>query len=558
MDSFLDTLKSLGAARLGIMAAVLFGLLIFFVFISMRSSAPEMELLYGDLTEMDSAEMAIALEESLIPFQITPDGKRIEVPEEDVGRARMLLAAKGLPNGGNMGYEIFDEKQAFGTTDFVQNINQLRALEGELARTVSTLTPVRSSRIHLVLPERELFSRESRPASASVFVNLRPGNRLDKGQTLAIQHLVASAVPQLKPDSVSIIDGDGNLLARGDGPDGEEASIANAEEKSRSFERRLTVAIEDMVSRIVGHGKVRANVTANINFDRISTNSEIYDPESQVARSTQLLEEESEEQNAGDNAVTLENNLPGLGITPGSPSGSSANTNRTEEIVNYEISRTVRNEVRESGEVEKLSVAVLVDGSYTFETDENGEETGEPIYVPRSQEELEQIRTLVASAIGFDAARGDQLEVVNLQFADPMLGGDGAKDDLIFGFERDDLLSAMETVTLSIVAILIFVLILQPMVSRLLATAEAQRAEKLAAQEREEQLLASQARAALTGPDGEEGEEETPPSELDEMIDMQQVEGRVRASSVKKIGELVDAHPAETVSVLRSWMSQDA
>lgn len=547
MNSFLETIKQLGPARLAIMGGVLVGLLLFFVFVSMRISTPELELLYDDLSTVDSSAMTTKLGEAGIRYDVTPDGKRIMVPADQVGEARMLLAKEGLPNGGSMGYEIFDQQSGFGTTNFVQNINQVRALEGELARTIGSLEGIRSARVHLVLPQRELFSRESRPASASVFLSLRPGARLQSELILSIQSLVGSAVPQLKPDSVSIIDSNGNLLARG-GDDEQNMMTLKAEEMRRSYEQRLTRAVEDIVGRVVGFGHVRANITADLNFDRVSTNEEVYDPETAVLRSSQLIEESNVERSSPSGDPSVQNNLPGIAGDLFVDPKPAAESNRLEETSNYEISKTVRSKVNEVGEVQRLSVAVLVDGNYV--TDDKGDST----YQPRTQEELDQIAALVKSAIGYDESRGDILEVVNMQFADIDTGDSLLEEELLFGFERSDLLDAVEIITVAIMIILVILLVLQPMVGRLLATEGPQLEEDL-----EAQLLAGRPMGpALEGP--ERGEEFEAPALEDEdsLINMQQVEGKVKASSVKKVEDIVENYPNETVSVLRSWMSSES
>lgn len=537
--------------RLAIMGSVMVGLLLFFIFVSMRISTPELKLLYDNLSATDSGAMASKLEENNIRFDVAPDGSRIMVPEDQVARARMILAADGLPNGGSMGYEIFDKQSGFGATNFVQNINQVRALEGELARTISSLESIRSARVHLVLPQRELFSRESRPASSSVFLALRPGARLEHEQVLAIQSLVSSAVPDMKPQNVSVIDSNGNLLARG-GDEEDVMLTVKAEEMRRSYERRLTQAIEDMVGRVVGYGRVRATVTADLNFDRISTNEELYDPASQVVRSTQSTQENNTERAPPSGDVSVKNNLPGIAGDLLVDAKPALESNKSEETTNYEISKTVRNIVREVGEVKKLSVAVLVDGTYAAPEsgDKDKEKSGEKVYKPRSQEELDRISALVRSAIGYDEKRGDSLEVTNLQFADIEADDVALLKDTLFGFEKSDLLDAAEIITVAIMIILVVLLVLQPMVGRLLS-AESDLDEKLEA----DILAAGQVNPALAGP---KPDEFTPPeAEEESLIDMTQVEGKVKASSVKKVEDIVDNYPTEAVAVIRSWMTAE-
>ncbi len=553
MNSFLDTLKQLGPARLGIMGGTLVLLLAFFAFLSLRVGTPDYSLLYNDLSSTDSAAIAAKLEESEIQYQISEDGARVTVPDTEVGRARMLLAEAGLPNGGSIGYEIFDNKSGFGTTNDVVKLNKIRALEGELSRTIAALDPVRSARVHLVLPERELFSRENRAASASVAVGLRPGATLNNDQILAIQFLVASAVPELKPESVSIIDQTGSLLARG-GEQQETLANIKADEMRLKYEQRLTRAVEDMVGRIVGYGKVRANVTADLDFDRISTNEELFDPETQVARSTQTIEENNIERDADEKNVSVENNLPAVGNDLFVDNAPSLESSRTEETTNFEISKTIRNVIRESGEVRRLSVAVLVDGVYR----PNAEGVEE--YVPRTEEELDQIATLVRSAIGYDATRGDTLEVVNMPFA-AIETSDTPFDNTLFGFDKNKLLDAAEVLTVAIMIILVVLLVIQPMVGRLLSTGNEDEDEK--SKSGDQGLLPDgSVRPALTGPDGlslgDGGEFQIPDGDENvSMLNVESVEGQVKASSVKKIEDIVENYPNETVSVIRSWMTED-
>lgn len=564
MNSFVATLQQLGPARLGIMGAILLGLLMFFAFLSMRISTAELKLLYTDLSSTDSGAIAAKLEETKIAYQISNDGSRILVPGDQVGRARMLLAEAGLPNGGSLGYEIFDEQSGFGTTNFVQNINQVRALEGELARTISSLDGIRSTRVHIVLPQRELFSRDQRSSSASVFLGVRANSQPERQQIAAIQSLVASAVPNLKANDVSVIDSNGNLLAKG-GTDDDDLLSLQTEDLRRNYESRLQHKIEDQVSRIVGYGRVTAIVTAEMNFDRVSTNEELYSPEGQVLRSTQSSQENSSEtEPSGNDNVSVGNNLPGVGGDLLGDGGPTAESNRTETTENYEISRTVRNVVHESGEVERLSVSVLVDGRYIKVEDEEGEET--ETYEGRSQEELDQIAVLVRSAIGFDESRGDVLEVANMQFEKVDTADDVVEDNMLFGFNKSDLIDSAEIVVVAVMVVLVVLLVLQPMVTKLINIEMPARRE-LDDTLQHDLLAASPANPALAPPqqqigvDGQPllagGEAYTDQAEEESLINIEGIEGKVKASTVKKVEEIVDSYPEETVSVLRSWMTEE-
>lgn len=566
MDSFIDSLKNLGAGRLAVMALTLCGLIVFFVFIMARSGTPSMTLLYNSLSTSDSTEISAKLDNSRISYRLNDDGTQISVPHKDVGRARMLLAQEGLPRQGSLGYELFDQKQGFGETSFRQNINQLRALEGELTRTIGTIEQIRNARVHLVLPQRELFSRDTRPASASVFVSLRGNDSLGSEQIQAIQHLVAAAVPQLKASHVAIIDQSGNLLARGEDGDSASSSARTAEDMRLQYEQRMTRSVEDLVGRIVGFGKVRANVTAELNFDTVSRNSETYNPDGQVVRSTQTITDESQDNTASASTtpVTVETNLPGL---PGNNAQATNKANRTEEVTNYEISKTIENVVRAAGDVKRLSIAVVVDGRY--EPDANAVKpedapaswTAPKVYTPRSEEELDKIAALVKSAVGYSDARGDTVEVLNMPFAESDFFDAPLPDDSFMGFPRAELLGFAETLALSLVAVLALLVVFRPLIAHFAAAAKTAASSSGAADDLPPMLAAQMAQAQLAGPPGmlpgSAGIGAGNP-ELESMIDMTSVEGKVKASSVQKISELVTNHPNETVSVIRQWMSQES
>src|SRR5689334_19084589 len=319
----------------------------------------------------------------------------------------MRLAEGGLPKGGGIGYEIFDKSDALGATSFVQNINHLRAMEGELARTIKAIDRVQAARVHLVLPERPLFSRDKVEPSASIVLRVR--GALDANQVRSIRHLVASAVNGLKPERVSIVDEAGRLLA--DGAASDDAAGAGADERKANFERRLREQVEGILTSVVGPGRARVQLTADFDLNRITQTSDRFDPEGRVVRSSQTREETSSS-DSKEGQVTVANELPGAQRGAEGAAAPRDQNRKAEEIVNYEISRTTKTEVIESGRVNRISVAVLVDGVYTKN------DKGDAAYQPREKEELDRIAALVRSAIGFDQKRGDQVEVVNLRFAD--------------------------------------------------------------------------------------------------------------------------------------------
>lgn len=551
MESFLQTMRNLGALRLaGIGAAVLvtIGAIIFF---AGQWSTPTMALLYSDLAPADGGAIIQQLEAQQIPYKASPDGTRIEVPAEQVGRLRLTLAQQGIPTGGSVGNEIFNQPEGLGTTAFQQQVQQLRAKEGELVRSIQSLQQVQNARVHLVLPKRELFARQAQTATASVLLKLKPGKQLSKEQVAAIQQLVATAVPQMEPSNVSILDDRGNLLSRGLRPNTPEAMAAGAEERRLAREHELTQTIEELLGRSVGPGHVQAQVSVEMDFDRITTNSEIFDPDGQVVRGTQSITENSESKNRdGLDAVTVANNLPTADATDKIAGGSSEKKSRSEETVNYEVSKTTKVHERETGQVRRLSVAVLVDGTYTIAAD------GTRTYTARTDAELAQLQRLAQAAVGFDASRGDSVEIVPMQFARP---DDelAALDDNIFGIPKADVINIAQTLILAIVAILVILLVIKPLITRAL--------DRTPQLDEEPDLLSdSSGMPQLAGPGGgalarEMAMEAAQANEeLEQMIDINRVDGRVRASSLRKVGEIVEKHPEEAVSIIRNWLYQES
>jgi flagellar M-ring protein FliF len=533
-----QTLRGLGAARLAAIAIVTAGMIGFFAYLANHVATPSMSLLFSDIELRDSGQIVQKLEAMGVPYQVRGDGGQILVPSDQVAKLRMAMAEAGLPRGGSIGYEIFDKSDTLGTSSLVQNINQVRALEGELARTISSLSPVYSARVHLVLPRREMFSRERQEPSASVVVKMRGAERLGRSQVAAVRHLVASAVPGLKPTHVAIVDGDGVLLARGDGDGAEDGAGGNAEEQRVNYENRLSRNVEELLERSLGAGKARVDVHADMDFDKITTSSESYDPDGQVVRSTQSVTDSSDSNEAGDQPVTVTSNLPNNQTAAGSAGGKSK-TARNEETVNYEITKTVRSQVREAGVVRRLSVAVLVDGTYASAAD------GTRSYQPRAPDELKQLTALARSAIGYDEKRGDAVEVVNLRFTAPE-ELPAAASTMILGLERPELMRIGELLVIALLGVLFLLLVARPLLLRLAETAG-----RLPA------LLPSGAGAAALLPPGAATAMARAAAGPDSMIDIGQVEGRVAASGIRKVGEIVEKHPDEAVAIVRSWMYQD-
>jgi flagellar M-ring protein FliF len=524
------------------MVAVTAALIGFFAFVIMRVTTPQMTTLFTDLSVEDSSAIIKDLERQAIPYELRNDGAAIMVPKDKVTRLRMKLAEGGLPKGGGVGYEIFDKSDALGTTSFVQNINHLRALEGELARTIRAIDRIQAARVHLVLPERPLFSRETPEPSASIVVRVR--GALEPQQIRAIRHLVASAVNGLKPQRVSIVDEAGQLLADGAGT-GNDADNAVADERRAGLEKRMRNQVEAIVSSVVGAGRSRVEISADMDYNKITQTSDKFDPEGRVLRSTQTREESSATTDSN-GQVTVNNELPG-NQTSNNAQAARDQSKKTEETNNYEISHTTKTEVTEAGRVNRISVAVLVDGSYAKN------EKGELVYQERSKEQLDRIATLVRSAIGFDQKRGDQVEVVNLKFAEAPAIAPLTEPTGMFGmlqFTKDDVMYVIELGVMMMLSIVVLFMVIRPLVKRILASEEV---HTLAGGGSMPALTDGSAPADGTGQSLVPGTNTTA-----QLIDVAQVQGQVHAQSVHRVGELAERNPNETATIVRQWLSEPA
>ena len=473
------------------------------------------------------------------------DGSTIFVSRDEVGEARMLVAGKGLVTSGSVGYEIFDNQSVLGQTEFQQNLNEKRALEGELARTIMDMRGITSARVLIALPSRQLFQTATADPTAAVVVGVT-GGTLTGAQVQAIRNVVASAVPNLKPEKVTLTDTANRTLAAG--TDGAGFSAASAEEAKSSTEAQLQSRIKDIVEGVVGVGAARVVVTADIDHSRSTTQEQRFDPDGQVVRSTSSNGSESADTTGvNDGGATATNNIPGGAEGGVTPIGSRDTQNT--ETTNYEISNTTTTTVKEAGEVKKLAVSVAVDGKWTPAA--NG---GEPTYAPRTAEEITQIKALVAAAVGIDETRGDKIEVLNVRFARdvPAVGGAEAGSSL-FNFTKNDMMRGVELLVLLITGVLLIFFVLRPLLKT--ATGGGGGLQPQLAgpgggpvTPLHTTIMGGGApMAQLAGPG---------PSEMEQRLDIARIEGQVKASSVKKVADFVEKHPDESTSILRSWVHE--
>jgi flagellar M-ring protein FliF len=546
MKALVEGLRALGPARLAAMGAVALGMFGMLALMMLRGGTAPMALLYGDLDLRDSSQVVEQLTKRHIQYRLAGNGTQILVPAEQVAEARLALAHEGLPSGGSVGYEIFDRSDSLGATEFQQKINETRALEGELARTIQAMRGVRTVRVHLVLPHREPFERNRQEAQASVLLTMAGPTRLDREGVQAIVNLIAAAVPGLRPNNISIVDSRGDLLARAGEPVGPTATALSTEEVRRATEVRLARAVEEMLERSFGAGHVRAEAAVRMSFDRLNQTEERYDPDGQVTRSSQTVTSNSKNTEPN-GTVTVQNNLPNADAGRETAGSQEA---RQEETTNYEISKTVRTLIREQPQIDRISLAVMVDGKDSVGTD------GKHTWQPRTPEELDRITNLVKSAIGYDDKRGDHVEVVSMPFAsEEATSVADASGPLGLNLEKADVLRLAQTGLFGVIGLLALLVVLRPMVLRITSVAPA----TLSGAGSALSALAGQAAGALTAsaPQAIAAGAALPLLEDESMVNIAQIEGQMRASSLRRIGELAEKHPEETLSIVRRWMSQE-
>lgn len=389
-------------------------LLVFGGLLALTSVGPKIseKVLFSGLTQEDAAEVVQRLKEMNVPYRLSDNGAAILVPSHQVYDLRLTLAGDGLPRGGGVGFEVFDQV-GLGTTDFINRMNLQRAMQGELARTIRQFQQVQEARVHIATPRESVFIEDQKPVTASISVKLRGREQLSQHQVQSIVNLVASAVPGLSDENITLVDTAGRLLYRKRGELGSVLSGTQLEYQHK-VEETARRKIETMLEEVVGINRVRASVTADIDFDRINMTEETFDPEEPAIRSEQIL---TENDRSGDQAKGIPGVKGELATFAGGDGGEDGGSSyqRSNVTRNYEISRQTRQVVDSGGGIQRLSVAVMVDGNYEKVTDEEGKTTMQ--YRPRPPEEMEYFERLVRNAVGYNADRGDQVEVASMAFA---------------------------------------------------------------------------------------------------------------------------------------------
>lgn len=451
--NIIETIKQWPRARqisLGIVALLS---LVFFALIVIQARHVDYQLLFGNMATGDAAAVVARLKEQKIPYRLEDGGKAIYIPADRVYETRLDLAGSGLPQGGGVGFEIFD-KQSFGMTDFAQKINYLRALQGELARTIASLAPVEAARVHLALAEKRLFREQQQKSTASVIVKLVPGRRLNEGQIQGIVNLVAGSVEGLDPGQVSVIDSLGRVLSKA--PEAETVGSLSPGllRYQQSLEKRLEQRAQSLLDRAVGLGNSLVQVTASLDFSQRERMEETYDPAATAVRSEQTTSEKSGSSVAG-GVPGVQSNLKEAADGSGFNSSS-----RMEETTNYEVSKVVSKLVEPVGTIKNLSVAVLIADKLV-----PGEGDQKPTYQPRGAQELEGIEKMVRSALGLQDQRGDQIVVISRPFEKGFYGAgnpEPSPDGRLYTY-----LPLVKYGLLTVAALLLYFLFIRPLVQTL-------------------------------------------------------------------------------------------
>lgn len=434
---------------LGAITAISIGL---FAFLIIQARVADYQLLYANLSEADAGSVVNWLKTQNIPYQFKNGGKNIWIGADKIYDTRLDLAANGLPSGGDVGFEIFD-KQSFALTDYVQKVNHTRALQGELSRTITSLDPVESTRVHLAIPEKRLFKNQQKNPTASVIVSLTHGRQLDPDQVQGILHLVAGSITGLTPENVKVIDSNGVVLDGRDKPDNENLLSVDMLTFQQDVEYRLQMRAQDLLDTIMGKNKAMVRVTAALDFSKVEKTQELYDADEPVIRSEQLNEES--------NGVQTTGGIPGVQSNLQGSSGGLASTeppsNKSSRTTNYEISKTISKIVNPVGTIKSLSVSILV--ADRIVTDENAETTTS---VPLSREELKSIEKMVASALGIIPDRGDKINVVSMPFSESPekeMVAQQLPETLIYQY-----LPAIKIFLIAIGALLFYLLLIRPII----------------------------------------------------------------------------------------------
>ena len=510
------------------------------IFVSRWANQPDYALLYSGLQEADAANVVQYLKDKKIGFQLRDNGTAIDItPPSKVSELRLELASSGIPKGGNVGYEVFKEN-ALGRTSFAERTIYIQALQGELERTIQSIDAVRSVRVHITKPDRSVFASKDVLPTASVLLSLKPSSELTARQVKGIANLVSNAVERLNPENVTIVDTRGNLLNEKTSEEESGGADVTRLEYQRKYENAYERRIESMLAEILGSGKAVARVTADLNFNKFEKEEEVFDPAGKVARSERAVSENSG-QSAEGGVPGVSSNLSNQQGLLTAPDSSKGGNGRSETVTNYEVSRSVSRTQSQMGKLNRLSVAVLVDGQYSGGTGADNEPNSAKEFHALSTETMKQIDNLVKQAVGYDATRGDIVTVENIRFHTP----DQSLEQVMADSAGKQMLVGVGSWALPLVLILLFFfVIVRPMMRFLLNPTEAEvdlsRLLPAGIEELEAELEAERRRMTVL-PDIQQGP----------VVDIEELEGLLSENS-----RLVRENPQQAALLIRYWLNE--
>jgi len=506
------------AAAIALTAIVITAVAALFFF----NQGPEYRVLFSNLSPEDSGAVIEKLKEKRVEYSV--DGTTISVAADKVYETRMELAGQGLPQGGGVGFEIFD-KTSFGVTDFVQKVNYRRALQGELARTISQIKEVESARVHLAIPDKGVFLDEKKGAKASIILRLKAGRSLTQGQVSSIVHLVANSFDDLKPDDVTVVDTAGRMWTKDAGADQVVQLTASQLEYKKSIEKDMESRIQSLLEKAVGVNKVVARVSVDVDTKQVERTEEIYDPNSQVVRSEQRNKEKTIGASMAAGVPGVMSNMPGQAKGAAGVKGTPAQSQKQDEVINYEINKVVSRVIEPVGGIQKMSVAVLVDGSYESVKEADGKETMK--YIARTDSELAKYTDMVKGTVGYTKDRGDIITVVSTPF-------DNGAVDMAPEPEPKSLVPPylipviIKYASMVLVAVLVIFFVIRPMMKKLM-------------QESAEAVMPLEQGHALAEGAGEYALQSGKP---------------VETETIEKIKTAVKENPQQVAMVLKGWIKE--
>jgi flagellar M-ring protein FliF len=549
MKGLIDSIRKLGMARVAVLVAVTVGVLGAFALLEFQGGpAARMSVLASDLDPQTVRQISDELDRRKIPYRADNAAGEILVPESEAANARAALGKSGLNTSGTTGYEIFDRGNDMTLTDFDQQVKLTRALEGELSRTIASVHGITKARVHIVLPHRQPFEHQRSEAQASVMLTLAGHGALSSEAIQSVVNLVAAGVPGLRPQNVTVVDSNLHLLVQAGEADDARTRSDRSEEIRQKTEARLSQAVELMLERSLGVGHVHAEASIRMNFDKVNETQERFDPDSPVVRSTQNVTSNNKStEKTG--PVSLQNNLPNADASNGA---SGSQEQRQEETTNYEITKTVRAIAHDQPQIERITLAVMVDG-----IDDIGPD-GKHTWKPREQADLDRIEKLVKSATGFDEKRGDRLDIVSMPFTTAIDVAESAATAAP-ALRNSELMSFVQIVAIGVIGISIIILTARSVLANLskppvtiIGSADP---EALA----DAGVLSGLGHhgGASGGAAGSGGAADgSPPLLKDESAPaIAGIPGVVVPEAVRKAREMAAAYPAETLAIIRSWMA---